>query len=168
MRTLGAALGLTVMLLGGASRAFGQAPGGAKPGEEIQITFASGPRIKRIFVALRTTEIVVLNLNAARLPSSAKNALRNAARQIPQDLANGLPRQALVDGQVRIQSDGVFQKGRKLTELDDVIERLPRSRMRFIRGEEARPRDRSSSSCVCSAGVLPKASRIWVSALALS
>jgi hypothetical protein len=135
MRTLGAVSAVMVMLLGSGAPAFAQAPGWAQPGEEKHIEFSNGPRIKRIFVALRRTEIVVLNLNAARLPSSAKDALRNAAKRIPQDLANGLPHQALQHGHVRIESDGIFENGRKLTELDDVIERLPQSRVRFIEGK---------------------------------
>jgi hypothetical protein len=97
------------------------------PGARLKVTMG-GESVERYFVQLNATELVVLNLSAPNLP---KQRLRNMATEHPAWIAD-TTKTTFRDNDLRIGPDGLFVKDKKLAELAQVVERIPRDRVTVI------------------------------------
>jgi hypothetical protein len=95
------------------------------PGARLKVTVSGADAVERYFVMADEKELIVLNLTAANLP---KRQLLNMAADNPTWIA-GTSKTTYRDNNLRIGPDGVFVKDRKLAELADVVERIPRERI---------------------------------------
>jgi len=96
------------------------------PGARVLVTIsgAAAP-VERYFVQMDDDELVVLNLSASDLP---KRQLLNMARDNPAWMA-GTAKTIYKDNRLRVGPDGVFVKDRKIAELGQVVEHIPRARV---------------------------------------
>ena len=99
------------------------------PGTRVTVTVADSAPIRRYFVFLDSAELVVLNLDTPGLP---KRQLLNMAIDNPDWMA-ATNRTTYKDNGLRVGPDGVFAKDRKLADLSQVVERIPRERIVSIR-----------------------------------
>ena len=98
-------------------------------GTKITVTVDSAAPAERYLVQLSDTELVVLNLSALDVP---KGRLLNMAKDNPEWMA-GTAKSAYKDGDVRVGADGVFVKDKKVAELAQVVEHLPRARVSAVK-----------------------------------
>jgi hypothetical protein len=95
-------------------------------GTRVTVTVSGGAApFTRYFVLIDSVELVVLNVDAPGLP---KRQILNMAIDNPSWMA-ATHRTIYKDGNVRVGADGVFVKDKKLAELKDVVERIPRERV---------------------------------------
>jgi hypothetical protein len=97
------------------------------PGTRIAVT-AGGTTSERYLVQLSDTDLIVLNLTAPDLP---KRQLINMAIDNPAWMA-GTEKTTYRDNNVRVGPDGVFVKDKKVAELNQVVERIPRDKVTAI------------------------------------
>jgi hypothetical protein len=100
------------------------------PGARITVTVDSAAPAERYFVQLTDSELVVLNLTVADLP---KRQLIEMAKDNPEWMA-ATAKSIYRNNSVRIGPDGVFVKDRKVCNLNDVVEHIPRSRVTAVKG----------------------------------
>ena len=98
------------------------------PGARVKVTVAGGEAAERYFVLLTDTELIVLNLSVANLP---KRQLLNMAADNPTWVA-GTSKTTYRDNSLRVGPDGVFIKDRKIAELAQVVEHIPRDRVTLV------------------------------------
>ena len=98
------------------------------PGTRVKISVDGGAPAERYFVRLNEKVVVVLNLTAPELP---KRQLRNMAMDNPTWMANASTA-TYRDNGVRVGPDGVFVKDKKIAELSQVVEWIPRSKVTSI------------------------------------
>jgi hypothetical protein len=98
------------------------------PGTRVLVTVNGAAAVERYFVQMDEAELVVLNLSAPDLP---KGHLLNMAKDNPGWMA-ATAKSAYKDGGVRVGPDGVFVKDRKVAELGQVVEHLPRARVSAV------------------------------------
>ena len=98
------------------------------PGTRVKITIEGSEATERYFVQLNDTDVVVLNLTAPNLP---KRQLLNMAIDNPKWIAN-TSKTTYRDNNLRVGPDGIFVKNKKVTELNQVIQRIPRARVTAI------------------------------------
>jgi hypothetical protein len=91
-------------------------------GTRVTVTVAGGAPVERYFVLVDSVELVVLNLSMPGLP---KRQLLNMAIDNAAWMA-ATYRTTYKDNNLRVGPDGVFAKDKKLAELDQVVERIPR------------------------------------------
>ncbi len=84
--------------------------------------------VERYFVLLNDTEVILLNLTAVDLP---KRQLLSMAADNPAWIA-GTAKTTYRDSDLRLGPDGVFLKDKKLADLSQVVERIPRNRVTSI------------------------------------
>jgi len=97
------------------------------PGTRIVVT-AGGATGERYLVQLSDTDLVVLNLTAPDLP---KRQLINMTIDNPAWMA-GTDKTTYRDNNVRVGPEGVFVKDKKIAELNQVVERIPRDKVTAI------------------------------------
>jgi hypothetical protein len=99
------------------------------PGTRITVTVDGAAPAERYFVQLSDTELVVLNLSAPDVP---KGHLLSMAKDNPEWMA-GTSKAIYRDNDIRVGPDGVFVKDKKVAELAQVVEHLPRARVNAIK-----------------------------------
>jgi hypothetical protein len=97
-------------------------------GTRVKLTVAGAPVVERYFVLLNDTEVILLNLTAVDLP---KRQLLSMAADNPAWIA-GTAKTTYRDSDLRLGPDGVFLKDKKLADLSQVVERIPRNRVTSI------------------------------------
>jgi hypothetical protein len=97
-------------------------------GTRVKVAIGRAPAVERYFVLLNDTELIVLNLTAGNLP---KRRLLGMATDNPSWIA-GTSKTSYRDSDLRLGPDGVFLKDRKLADLNQVVERIPRDRITSI------------------------------------
>jgi len=95
------------------------------PGTRVAVTVAGGAPLERYFVLVDSVELVVLNLGTPGLP---KRQLLNMTIDNAAWMA-ATYRTTYKDNNLRVGPDGVFVKDRKLADLDQVVERIPREKV---------------------------------------
>lgn len=98
-------------------------------GTRITVTVDGAAPAERYLVHLSDTELVVLNLSAPDVP---RGRLLNMAKDNPEWMA-GTGKSAYKDGGIRVGPDGVFVKDKKVAELGQVVEHLPRARVSAVK-----------------------------------
>ena len=93
------------------------------PGTRVKITVDGGAPAERYFVQLNDMNIVLLNLSTPELP---KRQLLNMAMDNPAWLA-GTSKTTYRDNNLRVGPDGVFVRDKKVAELSQVVEWVPRA-----------------------------------------
>ena len=101
---------------------------------EITVTPKRASPVRRYFVTADDSRLVVLNLAVASLPSSAAHTLRDMAAQHPDHILAAQKTGAFRQNNVRVGRDGVFVSDRKIAELDEIVESVPRDHVREIIG----------------------------------
>jgi hypothetical protein len=96
-----------------------------EPGTRVTVTIKDAAPMPRYFVLVDSVQLVVLNLSADGLP---KRQLLNMAIDNPAWMA-ATYRTIYKDGNVRVGPDGVFVKDRKVCDLAEVVERIPREKV---------------------------------------
>jgi len=99
-----------------------------EPGASVTVTVTGAAPASRYFVLLDSVELVVLNLDGAGLP---KRQLINMTIDNPSWMA-ATSRTTYKDGNVRVGPDGVFVKDKKVADLSQVVERIPREKVSSI------------------------------------
>ena len=92
-----------------------------EPGTRLTVTVAGGAPLDRYFVLVDSVELVVLNLGTPGLP---KRQLLNMAIDNAAWMA-ATSRTTYKDNSLRVGPDGVFVKGKKIADLNAVVERHP-------------------------------------------
>jgi hypothetical protein len=111
-----------------------------QPAAEITVTLRGVPAVptvhaaRRYFVTADDSTLVVLNLTAATLPSSAVHTLRDMAAQHPDHVLAAQQTGAFRQNNVRVGRDGVFVSDRRIAKLDEIVESVPRDRVTQILG----------------------------------
>jgi hypothetical protein len=126
MQKLVSAIAVTVCVTGAAASA--AAKERFDPGTRVLVTVSGAAPAERYFVQSDEAELVVLNLSAANLP---KRQLLNMAIDNPVWMA-GTSKTTYKDNGVRVGPDGVFVKDKKVAELGDVVEHIPRARVSAV------------------------------------
>ena len=95
------------------------------PGTRVAVTVSGAPPVERYFVLIDTVELVVLKLDAPGIP---KRALLNMAIDNAAWMA-ATYRTIYKNNGVRVGPEGVFVKEKKVADLKDVVERIPRDKL---------------------------------------
>ena len=95
------------------------------PGTRVAVTVNGAPPVERYFVLIDTVELVVLKLDAPGIP---KRALLNMTIDNAAWMA-ATSRTVYRDNDIRVGPEGVFVKDRKVADLKDVVERIPREKL---------------------------------------
>jgi hypothetical protein len=98
------------------------------PGTRVKVTLEGATAAERYFVQLNDNVIVLLNLSAPDLP---KRQLLNMAIDNPSWIA-GTSKTTYRDNNLRVGPDGVFVKDKKVAELNQVVEWVPRAKVAAI------------------------------------
>ena len=98
------------------------------PGTRVKISVQGEASAERYFVKLNEGEVIVLNLTAPNLP---KRQLLNMAIDNPAWIA-GTSKTAYRNNSLRVGPDGVFVKDKKVAELNQVVEWIPRAKVTAI------------------------------------
>jgi len=98
------------------------------PGTRVKITVEGSEPRERYFVKLNDGEVIVLNLTAPNLP---KRQLLNMAIDNPSWIA-GTSKTTYRDNGLRVGPDGVFIKDKKVAELNQVVEWIPRAKVTAV------------------------------------
>ena len=98
------------------------------PGTRVKVTVDGGPPAERYFVQLNDMIVVLLNLSAPDLP---KRQLLNMAIDNPAWIA-GTSKTTYRDNSLRVGPEGVFVKDKKVAELSQVVEWIPRAKVTAI------------------------------------
>ena len=98
------------------------------PGTRVKIAVDGGTPAERYFVQLNDMIVVLLNLSAPDLP---KRQLLNMAIDNPAWIA-GTSKTTYRDNNLRIGPEGVFVKDKKIAELNQVVEWIPRAKVTAI------------------------------------
>jgi hypothetical protein len=95
------------------------------PGARVMITVANASPVERYYVQLNDTQLIVLNLSAPDLP---KRQLLKMAIDNPGWMAD-TSKTTYKDNSLRIGPDGLFVKDKKVAELNQVVEWIPREKV---------------------------------------
>lgn len=98
------------------------------PGARVKITLEGAAPVERYFVQVNDTKLIVLNLSAPDLP---KRQLLNMAIDNPSWIA-GTSKTTYRDNSLRIGPDGLFVKNRKVAQLNQVVEWIPREKVTAV------------------------------------
>jgi len=99
-----------------------------EPGTRVVVTVVDAVPVERYFVSIDADDLVVLNLTASNLP---KRHLINMTIDHP-DWMSATSKTIYKDNDIRVGPSGVFVKDRKLADLDQVVEHIPRARVKSI------------------------------------
>jgi hypothetical protein len=91
-------------------------------GREISLTMRGLPEDTRVFVSADDSVITVLNLTDLALPSTAVRALREITSQHREYLEGAAKGGIVLSNKVRLESGAVFVAGRKVADLQRVVE----------------------------------------------
>src|SRR5262245_46105017 len=105
-----------------------------QPAAEITVALNGAPPASRYFVTANDSALVVLNLTTPALSSSTARTLRDMAAQHPDHIVPALSTGAFRQGDVTIGRDGVFVSDRKVAELGQILETIPRGDVNEIWG----------------------------------
>ena len=97
-------------------------------GTRVKVMVVGAAAVERYFVQLSDTELIVLNLTSDNLP---RRQLLNMAIDNPEWIAN-TSKTTYRDNNLRVGPDGIFVKNKKVAELNQVIQRIPRARVTAI------------------------------------
>src|SRR5580765_951655 len=97
-------------------------------GTRVKVTVDGSTPADRYFVQLNDSVVVLLNLSAPDLP---KRQLLNMAIDNPAWIA-GTAKTTYRDNNLRVGPDGVFVKDKKVAELAQVVEWVPRAKVTDI------------------------------------
>jgi hypothetical protein len=98
------------------------------PGARVKITLEGAAPVERYFVQVNDTKLIVLNLSAPDLP---KRQLLNMAIDNPSWIA-GTSQTTYRDNSLRIGPDGLFVKNKKVAQLNQVVEWIPREKVTAV------------------------------------
>jgi hypothetical protein len=101
-----------------------------EPATKVMVTIQGSDAVERYFVHLDEDALTVLNLNAPGLPT---RHLLGMAAERPEWMA-ATWKTIYKDGSLQVGPDGVFVKNRKLANLAQVVERIPRARIVSLKG----------------------------------
>src|SRR5262249_23198490 len=104
------------------------------PATELIVTTRSRQPVARYFLEASDVTLTLLNVDIPNLPSRARDVLKNVASTHPEYFeAAKHGRSYAWNGEVRLASDGLFVAGRKIAELDEIIEIWPRGEVLEVR-----------------------------------
>ena len=98
------------------------------PGTRVKITIEGATSAERYFVRLNEGEVIVLNLTTPNLP---KRQLLNMAIDNPAWIA-ATSKTTYRDNNLRVGPEGIFVKDKKVAELNQVVEWIPRAKVMAI------------------------------------
>jgi hypothetical protein len=102
-------------------------------GERVIVVRRSSFGGPRHFVKATDYDLTVLNLTDPAIPSVAKSQLLNLARQYSDDFGALQKRGTLLlNANVRLSAEGLFVDDRKVAELGQIVEVIPRPEVRRI------------------------------------
>jgi len=103
------------------------------PAAAIIVTASGSPR-RRYFAGVDDSALTVLNLTDPGLPVAAARVLRDMAAHHPEYFASTVTTGSFAEDNVRIGRDGVFVANRRIADLDQVVETIPRREIAEIWG----------------------------------
>jgi hypothetical protein len=95
-------------------------------GTEIELTAVSAPESRRYVLHADDDGLTVLSVAHPSLPGSVRRRLREIATDLPSALLRAQHTTAVVYADTRIGPDGLFYRGRKLLELDEIVRTFSR------------------------------------------
>jgi len=98
------------------------------PGARVKVTVDGAAPVERYFVQINDSKLIVLNLSAPDLP---RRRLLNMAIDNPAWMAE-TGKTIYRDNSVRVGPDGVFVKDKKVAELNQVVEWIPREKVTSV------------------------------------
>jgi hypothetical protein len=107
-------------------------------GREIVVTVKGSPPAQRHFVAAAEADLTLLNLTDPALPAAARDVLRDMAANHP-GFFPVADKQSFVNGTVRVAPDGVFVTDRKVADLGQIVEHIPRTDVAEIKALSKSP-----------------------------
>ena len=104
------------------------------PATQIALRLKGSQPLSCYFVLTDSSGITVLDLTNPTLPAPASRVLRDMALHHPESFAALSRTGALVQDNVRVERDGVFVAGRRVADLQEVVQTIARSDVAEIRG----------------------------------
>jgi hypothetical protein len=98
------------------------------PGARVKVAVDGAAPVERYFVQINDSKLIVLNLSAPDLP---RRQLLNMAIDNPAWMAE-TGKTVYRDNSVRVGPDGVFVKDKKVAELNQVVEWIPREKVTSV------------------------------------
>lgn len=95
------------------------------PGTRISVGVARPDEVQQYFVSATDDTLTVLDLTNRDLPRAARKAVLAVAATQP-GLFTAALWSEVIDGQVRVNQDGVFVKGRRLAAIEDILRTMHR------------------------------------------
>jgi hypothetical protein len=127
------------------------------PGTRISVGVAGPDEVEQYFLDATDEAITLLDLTNRDLPRDARRVVIRVAAIHP-GLFTATKWTEVTDGQIRVNQDGVFIKGRRVTALDDIVKTIDRGDVgeisRLRRAPPSRPRDISVPPEVVAGSVL--------------
>jgi hypothetical protein len=100
-----------------------------KPGTEVVVTSDGSPAADRYLVLSDASRLTLLNLTDPALPREATRTLMDIGSRHPEFFASAPKGGQFVDRDVRVGPDGVFVAGRKVADLQQIVETIPQARV---------------------------------------
>jgi len=107
-------------------------------GRAIVVTVNGSPPGQRLVVAVGEAGLTLLNLTDPALPAAARDVLRDMAANHP-GFFPVADKQSFVNGTVRVAPDGVFVTDRKVADLGQIVEHIPRTDVAEIKALSKSP-----------------------------
>lgn len=96
------------------------------PGTEVLVTTNASRRALRYVLSVDETGISVIDLSDAALPRTVESVLRKIAANHPEYFTAARHSGYVLDKNVRLNPDGVFEGDRRLADLEQIVRSIPR------------------------------------------
>jgi len=127
---VGALVGAVVGAAGGRSETpvfVGQKRPDIAPGTEVKVSARGAPSAPRYFVDAGEIDIILLNTSSSMLRGNAARALRDIAARHPESLVAAEAGSLGIFDNLHLGPDGVFLDGRRVADMTQILERIPRT-----------------------------------------
>lgn len=98
-----------------------------EPGNTIMVTIQGRQAVERYFLSADVSRLMVLNLTDPALPVATARTLREIASEHPEYFERAAAGGTFLMGNVRLESGGVFVAGRKVSDLQRIVETSARA-----------------------------------------
>ncbi|MCC7043723.1 MAG: hypothetical protein IT183_07670 [Acidobacteria bacterium] len=102
-------------------------------GREIVLTTDAAPASRRRLLAADQAGIIVVDLSDPLLPDPVKRAVRDLLLQSPDTLVRVTHGATVARGRVRFAPEGIFLEGRRVADLDAMLQRVMRAEIVEVR-----------------------------------
>lgn len=104
-----------------------------RPGTDIVVTVSGASPARRYILAADDAGMTLLNLTDPGLPRAARNALRDLNARNPELILASERGAILLEGDVRLESGGVFVATQRVADRAQIVERIGRTEVALVK-----------------------------------